>query len=440
MHCKPEIVFHRNPGKPRVSVILTDWGVRESFHSLYYLNRQTADRKDYELIWVEFYDRKPEELQRLAAGRPAPVLDKWYVLGYPDDCVFHRHRLYNAGLLAAAGEVCVICHSDAIFRPTFIENVLRAFEETPSAVIHIDEVRNEDWRFYPFNYPSLEDVLGLGCVNWKGVTTRGLSGGKVKLHEVDYGACLVARRRDLLAIGGADEHPDYLGYSSGPYEMTFRLVNYHGRPERWLHNEYLYHVRHPNPPDLRTAYQGPHDGRSLSLRALDARASYRVSPYRRNPLLRHSWAGEYPGIERFLEFLKTREEPRWKCGAQPPGSRDEVYRVARNYQGFNLFAHAGRWYALNERVQAFNPGKARRGGYRSLLQADTLEALEAEIEARAVVGEGLPEPTGVWDRLRCKLFAQPLSYLPLRAWRKTRRFLASLRPAEPSPRPCSLGG
>ena len=84
MNCRPEVLLHRNPAKPKISVILIDWGVRESFHCLHYLNRQTADRKDYELIWLEFYDRKPEALQRLVA-QDVGVLDQWYVLGYPDD-------------------------------------------------------------------------------------------------------------------------------------------------------------------------------------------------------------------------------------------------------------------------------------------------------------------------------------------------------------------
>ncbi len=56
----------RNPGV-KVSVILLDWGVRESFHSLAYLNRQTIARADYELIWVELYDHKPQKLRHTGA-------------------------------------------------------------------------------------------------------------------------------------------------------------------------------------------------------------------------------------------------------------------------------------------------------------------------------------------------------------------------------------
>jgi len=52
------------------------------------------------------------------------------------------------------------------------------------------------------------------------------------LHTRNYGACMSALREDLVDIGGADEHLDYLGHICGPYEMTFRLVNA-GRKEIW---------------------------------------------------------------------------------------------------------------------------------------------------------------------------------------------------------------
>src|SRR6476646_1574498 len=101
MNCQPQIVLQRNTIKPKISVVLIDWGVRESFHSLEYLNRQTAHRDDYELVWVEFYGRKPPELSRMAAVPGRPMLDQWVVLGYPEDLVYHKHRAYNAWLLAA---------------------------------------------------------------------------------------------------------------------------------------------------------------------------------------------------------------------------------------------------------------------------------------------------------------------------------------------------
>lgn len=408
MNCNPQIVLQRTSVKPKISLILIDWGVRESFHSLEYLNQQTARREDYELIWLEFYDRKPEALHRLVTGADR-ILDKWYVLGYSDDVIFHKHHVYNAGILASAGEVCVICDSDAIYQPTFIESVIRAFEETPRAVIHLDEVRNNDQRFYPFNYPKIEDIFGPGIFNWHGTTTTGLLVPD-RIHGANYGACLAARRRDLLAIGGADEHLDYLGYICGPYDMTFRLVNYHGRLERWLQDEYLYHVWHPNTSGVNTDYKGPNDGRGMSLRALHARASFRIRPYLRNPWVGRTWSGRSPSIETFFTYLKTKDETAWKKGAQPK-EVDSVYCAERDYLGYNIFAHAGKWYAVAG--TRFHPSRACAGGYRDLIQGNSMADVQAEIRLRGP---------------RRRLLAQPLQRLPVRAWRKSRRLLSALWP------------
>ena len=222
------IVAYRPKPGCRLSIILLDWGVRESFHSLHYLNRQSVARDQYELIWLEFYGRKPLKLQEMVfrQGKDTPLIDQWIVAGHGTDTIFNKHRLYNVGLLVSQGHYCVICDSDAIFTPNFVAKLLEGFSQTPSAVLHLDEIRNSDRRFHPFAYPSIAEVLGTGCTNWHGTVTRGLDNSQDMIHEANYGACMAAPRDDLVAIGGADEHLDYLGYICGPYDMTFRLVNH----------------------------------------------------------------------------------------------------------------------------------------------------------------------------------------------------------------------
>src|SRR5579872_870354 len=87
------VVDHAKP-HAKVSVILLDWSVRESFHSLDYLNRQTVDREQYELIWIEFYDRKPKALLEAihsAQGKGRTLVDKFIVMNSPGDFIFHKH-------------------------------------------------------------------------------------------------------------------------------------------------------------------------------------------------------------------------------------------------------------------------------------------------------------------------------------------------------------
>jgi hypothetical protein len=412
--CNPEVILRRAKPGCKVSVILIDWGVRESFHGVETLNRQTAARSDYELIWLEFYDRKPDGLCKIVDSGVdgLPALDQWIVAGYGDDGIYSKHRLYNIGILAAQGEICVICDSDAIFTPTFIDKIIQGFAETPRAVLHLDEIRNNDHSFFPFRYPSLDEVRGKGCINWQGTISVGLDNNPDMLHKANYGACMAAKRADLIAVGGADEHLDYLGYVCGPYELTFRLVN-HGLEERWLRDEYLYHTWHPNENSINTEYHGPHDGRFMSLRALEALADHRVLPCLENPWIARARRGERLELEEVLRLAADKEEPEWRNGNQPT-SWDGVYWMERDFEGFNLYVHKGRWYGLKVGEGAFNPRLAWR--YRVLIEADNQEQTRQEIHYYNQL------PTGLWDRM----WVQPPHRLPIRVWRRLSKELARL--------------
>jgi hypothetical protein len=425
MHPTPELLLDYRRPNPKVSIILIDWGVRESFHSLHYLNRQTVGRDDYELIWLEFYDHKPEALRRTAldAGTDAPLLDRWLTLGYPRDLLFHKHRLYNAGVLLARGDVCVICDSDAMFTPTFIEKIVQAFAGRPNSVVHLDEVRNTNPAFYPFNHPTVGQVLGEGVINWRGHTTLGLDDSPDMIHHANYGACMAAWRKDLLAVGGADEHLDYLGYVCGPYELTFRLAHY-GREEHWLRDEYLYHTWHPNQYGWNTDYHGPHDGAHMALLALDARASFRTRPVLANPWVSRLGRGRPVEPDALLRAVRGRPEPGWRASAAPALPTDRVYWVERDYFGFDVFHHAGGWFGLPTGSGVFSPEKLGRGGYRACWQADSQPGLRDLLPVDPAAWERrrdhAPWPARMWR----KLGERPLHHLPARLARRARRLVA----------------
>jgi len=273
---------------PKVSIVLLDWSCRESFHVLEYLSDQNAVRESYEVIWIEYYSRRAPQIEQAlercrSDGRP-PAVDQWVAMGVPENVYYHKHLMYNAGLLVSRGNLVVICDSDAILRNTFVESIIRSFEAESDSVLHLDQVRNNRKRFYPFNFPTIEEVIGEGAINWRDGRTTGLWDTEDTLHTRNYGACFVARREDLISIGGADEHMDFLGHICGPYEMTFRLVNY-GKKEIWSDQEFLYHVWHPGQSG-EVNYLGPHDGSNVSTTALEARATGRVFPLIENPAIR----------------------------------------------------------------------------------------------------------------------------------------------------------
>ncbi|MGP0565585.1 MULTISPECIES: glycosyltransferase [unclassified Nitrospina] len=325
-----EILFKNElAAPPKVSFILLDWSCRESFHTLDYLNDQALPRSDYEILWIEFYTRRAPEIARyleadLKAGRPPPV-DQWIVLDFPEALYYHKHLMYNVGLAAARGGIVTFCDSDAMVRPTFVQSIVETFEkqtaaaDSPGIVLHHDEVRTADRRHYPFDHPAFEDLLSGPCLNWnsEAKTTTGLMDNEDPLHTLNYGACMSARRSDLIALGGADEHADYLGHVCGPYEMTWRLVN-SGQREVWHPSEFLYRTWHPGTEGSHD-HRGPHDGRNISTTALANRVTGRTSPFRENAAIRLLREGEESQDNSALVQLAV-DQADTACMQKPPGA------------------------------------------------------------------------------------------------------------------------
>jgi hypothetical protein len=362
----PRVLLDRRKPNAKVTVILIDWKARESFHSLKYLNEQTVPRDQYDLVWVEFYNHEPAALRKLvdeAEASGTPVLDKWVTLGYPNDELFHKHRMYNVGILLADGEVCVICDSDAMFPPTFIETIVAEFAANPKLVLHLDEVRSLTRDHYPFNYPTLEQLLAAPCQNWTGTTTTGLLPGPDMLHRANYGACMAARRGDLIEIGGADEHIDYLGYICGPYELTFRLINA-GRRERWHESEFIYHTWHPGESGINIDYAGPSDGRGMSLRSLEARKSGRVPPALANPgILAATPRRGDATAEQILAAVQVPTDRHWREVQDAFRASCVVTLIHSDWYEFNVFRFGNTYFGVPADVVDFDPKLAERGAY-----------------------------------------------------------------------------
>ena len=276
---KPIFIKKSERKKVKISLIFLDWSVRESFHILDYLRRQNIDRDLFEVIFIEFYSQVSPLLKK-----HDDMVDTWITLGFPSQTYYHKHMMYNVGILASHGEICLFSDSDAMVKETFLESILQFFSQNKNAVLHLEQIRNYKTDLYPFNYPSFEEVLGEGCVNWHNGKSTRLSSKKDIIHQLNYGACMAALKKDIIAIGGVDESKDYLGHICGPYDMTFRLQNL-GRQVTWHQSEFTYHTWHPG-SDGYNNYFGPSDGLNISLTSLESIVSGRVLPFQENPYIK----------------------------------------------------------------------------------------------------------------------------------------------------------
>ena len=329
--------------KPKISLILLDWSVRESFHLLHYLGKQTVNRDEFEVVFIEYYSREAEPLKPFAEQ-----VDTWVLLEMPEACIYHKHLMYNCGIIFSRGEIVVICDSDAMVKDGFIQTIIHEFEKNDKIVLHLDQFRNSRKDFYPFNYPSFEDVLGEGCINNIGGKTKGILDTVDPLHSRNYGACMCAKRADLIAIGGADEHLDYLGNICGPYEMTFRLVNY-GVKEFWHEAEFLYHTWHPGQGGM-DYYLGPHDGMNMSKTALDGLISKRILPLVENNVLRSLRSGRNLRNEAMDKNLVNKQYMQdWDRAKvrklKRHGHAERMKNPIDLYRGFKITQEEERYYA-----------------------------------------------------------------------------------------------
>ncbi len=228
MREKQHITVHKsNPSNNllKVSVILLDWSCRERFHSFDWLNRQNVPRKQYELIWIELYDRVV----------PVAMEKADVVITCGQNGVYHKHMGYNIGLLHSKGKVVVICDSDAVFPEDFVTSIIKTFNLAKSDIPDSLVLMHYQWRSSVLYPDGLSEIEELTKYSWADLWPN-------------VGACMSVSRSDAIRFGGFDEHKSFRGYICGPYDLGWRLINA-GIPERW-HDESvaIWHFSHPDPP------------------------------------------------------------------------------------------------------------------------------------------------------------------------------------------------
>ena len=198
---------------------------------------------------------------------------------------------------------------------------------------------------------------------------------------------MCARRSDLIGIGGADEHVDFVGHICGPYDMTFRLVN-DGRRELWHPSEFMYHTWHPGQAGVDN-YLGPHDGQHLSTTSLAALASRRVRPLLENPAIRTLREKPATASGALLGQLIRPEGPgewqrAWLEGGSILRRIDDADLHVGYHKGYSIYRRGGKFSAQLSIVERGPFSTGNRGQ----LEASTLEEIRGQIDAQESIGAG----------------------------------------------------
>ena len=294
----PVTIHKRNdrPQPPLVSLILLDWSCRERFHALDWLQKQTVPREQYEVMWVELFDRVV----------PQVIQGADVVITCGQKGSYHKHKGYNIGLLQSRGQVITVCDSDAVFPPNFIESIIKSFQvgkgnADPLVLMHYEWRTNSE---YPDHLTRIDEVSSF---QWQELWPN-------------VGACVSVRRADAIRFGGFAEHSSYRGFVCGPYDLGWRLVNA-GLPEVWHDSSVaLWHFAHPAPyfrplefsfRNLRRFFEVSYPHCEYhALTAVEAFSTGRMLPLQENP--------EVYGLRMSLRRIGTPFEEKYatRTGAQ----------------------------------------------------------------------------------------------------------------------------
>lgn len=245
----------------KISFILSDYGgVRENLHTPIFLNNQFFDRKKYEIIWVELYNKVNPKLAEYA---DLGIIDKLYIMNSPKTRFQKRQLTYNQGIILSEGELVCFLDADVMCSVNFINRIIWHFNMNPESILFIDEIRHAQKE--EINYKEkIEDFYPFITKNWINWDfdinkTFGISFLKNRFkrtwlnrNEVEigcdmrnYGACMTAWRNDILKVHGADEYSGFDGLYGGPWEMGWRILNANNDyTEHWHPDEFILHVAH----------------------------------------------------------------------------------------------------------------------------------------------------------------------------------------------------
>lgn len=202
---------------------MVDGSFRESFYAIDFFGKQALPKDDYELTWVEYYDRVKPELEDLISKYP-----NFKILTLKRDGEYHSSYCFNAGIMASSGELMVIPDADVIVEENFLDKIWQEHQENNKLVMYL----------YRYNELEKDHVPKIDLKHLQQVC--------VLTNPSNYGGCLTVRRKWLEAINGYEQHPLFgTGFHANGRDIYVRFKGL-GLHVMWHPELKLYHPWHPS--------------------------------------------------------------------------------------------------------------------------------------------------------------------------------------------------
>lgn len=203
----------------KISVIMIDGGFRENVFGAEYFSNQAFDVNEFEIIWVEYYNKPNRAL------RAYPHIK---VIRLNQKGNYHSSMCFNRGIIEANGELLIIPDADVIVKSDFLEkvwNIHQAYEKLIVYAYRYDEMNKGSLKSVDF------DELEKKCV---------------LKNPLNYGGCLTVRRKWMETINGYEQHPVFgSGFHANGLDLYTRFKNL-GMAVQWNPDLKLYHPWHKN--------------------------------------------------------------------------------------------------------------------------------------------------------------------------------------------------
>lgn len=197
---------------------MVDGGFRENTFGAKYFSHQDFPRDQYEVIWVDYYDK----ISPNVASNP-----KIKAIALNKKGIYHSSYCFNEGINKAKGEIIIIPDADQIVMPDFLSRVWDSHKNYEKLVV------------YGYRYDEVKEGV-LNSLDFKEIENK-----CILKNPLNYGGCLTVRKKWLLEMNGYEQHGVFrTGFHANGLLMYSRFKNM-GIAVQWDQSLRLYHPWHP---------------------------------------------------------------------------------------------------------------------------------------------------------------------------------------------------